>query len=405
LAAEFGTPLYVLDEDHLKGRARRFLAAAQAAWPGAVVSYASKANSSLAVLKAMHEAGLEIDVASPGELHAAIAAGVPASHCHLHGNFKTRADLEYAIAKGVGQIVVDSQEEIEILAEMGAKVPLLMRLAPGVDPKTHAKTSTGQADTKFGFNITNGAARHGLKTMLDAGLDWVGFHCHVGSQIMDGRPQSAAAGILAAFSRECAAEFGIWPRILNLGGGLGVRYKPSDQPVDVTTYHQAMADAVREAWGDGPAVQLSHEPGRWLVAESGVTLYSVGPVKTVPVQDGTRTYVAVDGGLSDNPRPGLYQAEYPVRAIPATGRTHEGSQTVRISGKHCETDQLFDGISVPANLAWGDLVEVACTGAYNASMASNYNRYPRPATVMLSGGNARVVVRRESLDDLVRSEI
>jgi diaminopimelate decarboxylase len=408
LAAAFGTPLYVLDEDHFRAQVRRYRAACEAAWPGGQVAFASKANSTLAVLAIAAQEGCLVDVASEGELRAALAAGVPAERCHLHGNNKTVQELAFAIEQGVSEIVVDNFGEIEVLtllAETNELPDLVLRLAPGVDPVTHHKISTGQADTKFGFNLADGSAEEATLRCLRAGLPLAGFHCHVGSQLLDPEAQVSGGELIAQHAAEMRRRHGFSARILNVGGGLGVRYLPEHSPTPVEDYCRTVAEAVRRSLeGTGLEPTLIQEPGRALVAESGVTLYSVGVVKTVPTKSGPKTYVCVDGGLSDNPRPALYDAPYQIeRVAPAAGSAERGTFTV--SGKHCETDLLFPAAPLPKDIRTGDLVQVLCTGAYNSSMASNYNRYPRPATALIRpDGTYELVQRRDTWAEMVARE-
>jgi len=405
LAAEFGTPLYVLDEAHFRARIREW----RAAFPGEI-TFASKANSTLAALRIAYSEGCGIDVASEGELRAAMAAGVPASACHLHGNNKKREEIQFALLSGIGLIVADAFEELELLAELGCRAPIALRLAPGVDPITNAKISTGQADTKFGFNIADGSAMRAVTRCGELGLNLIGFHCHVGSQLLDPEAQIAGGRAIATFAKDS----GIDVKYLNVGGGLGVRYGEGDSPLPIPEYCRAVAQAVREIIGDAPI--LAAEPGRSLIAESGVTLYRVGVVKETPV----RTFVSVDGGLADNPRPAMYGARYPIEVIageprgtwdyevdgPGAAFGTPRMKTVTISGRHCETDTLFPDVEVPADIAAGDLVQVLVTGAYNSSMASNYNRYPRPATVLIrSTGAPELVQSRETFDQMLAREI
>lgn len=421
LAEAFETPLYVVDEAHLRTRIRRFRDAARTAWPLSEIAFASKANSTLAILAIAAEEGCLIDVASEGELRAALLAGVPASRCHMHGNNKSPRELAFAFDQGVAEIVVDNFPEIERIAALAqdSDCPdLILRLAPGVDPRTHAKISTGQADTKFGFNIADGSAERALLRCLDLGLPVAGVHCHVGSQLLDPEAQISGGELIAGFASDAFRRHGWAPRIVNVGGGLGVRYTDADHPIGVEAYTAAVAEAVGKALeGTGLTPTLIHEPGRSLVAESGVTLYSVGVVKTVPTQSGLKTYVCVDGGLADNPRPVMYGAMYtvervaarPSAPIPPPAPRNEGGEgacgAFTISGRHCETDLLFPNVTLPADLAPGDLLQVLCTGAYSASMASNYNRYPRPATALIrTDGSFELVQRREEWDEMFARE-
>lgn len=424
LASTYGTPLYVVDEGHFRARIRRYRRAAEAAHPNFEISFASKANSTVALIAIAANEGCEIDVASEGELRAALKAGVPAEHCHLHGNNKTFEELSFALREGVGQVVVDHFTEIEMIAEMigTTRTKLVLRLAPGVDPITHVKISTGQADTKFGFNIGDGSAEAATERCLELGLPLIGFHCHVGSQLLDPEAQRSGGSLIAQFAAEMETRHGFSAGYLNVGGGLGVHYTSDDEPMPVEEYCHLIADAVlpmlRTA-GLDPV--LAQEPGRSLVAESGVTLYRAGVIKTVPSPSvGRRTYVSVDGGLSDNPRPALYGSKYTIERVaraedssrwssrrgPESVRTRDGHHVLAtICGRHCESDKLFEDVELPVDLAEGDLLQVLATGAYNASMASNYNRYPRPASVLLlaHGGHA-LIRRRETWDELMAQE-
>ncbi len=427
LAETFGTPLYVIGETHFRERIRAYRDSFKSAYANSEITFASKANSTLALIAIAHQEGCAIDVASEGELRAALRAGVPANRCHFHGNNKRPREIEGAIEAGVGQIVVDNFGEIEtishILNTSRDETELILRLAPGVDPKTHAKISTGQADTKFGFNINDGSAERALLRCLELDLPVVGVHCHVGSQLLDPEAQRAGGEFLAEFSVAMKAEHGFETKVLNIGGGLGVQYTGDDLPMPISDYNRLVVEAILKALeGSGLQPKLVQEPGRSLVAESGVTLYEVGVVKTVPIADGkTRTYVSVDGGLADNPRPALYGSQYSVERI-ATGSSRPAdwayaadgpgaliaqapSATFTISGRHCETDLLFPDVELPADLAAGDLLQVLCTGAYNASMASNYNRYPRPATTLVrSHGEPILIQRPESWDEMFARE-
>ncbi len=407
LASSYGTPLYVIDEAHFRTRIRRYRSAFEAAYPDSAVAFASKANSTLAVLATAHSEGCLIDVASEGELRAAIAAGVPCGHCHLHGSNKSLRELEFALDSGIGEIVVDSFREIEMLESLAGRIgrtELSIRLAPGVDPVTHDKISTGQADTKFGFNIADGSAEDALARCLRSALPLVGFHCHVGSQLLDPGAQRAGAGAIALFAKKMLRSHGFRAAQLNVGGGLGVRYVDQDRPMEVEEYSRLVVEAVLgELDGTDLRPRLLQEPGRSLVAESGVTLYTVGTIKDVPIGGGrTRTYVSVDGGLADNPRPALYGARYSI--VPA-GPSPGPETTVTVSGRHCETDLLFPDVGLPAVLAPGDLLQVLCTGAYSSSMASNYNRYPRPATAWIRTDGSLVLVQRaETFEEMLSRE-
>ena len=412
LATTYGTPLYVVDEGHFRLRIRDYVTAFRDAYSNSEVSFASKANSTLALIAIAYQEGCGIDVASEGELRVALAAGVPGQKCHLHGNNKQQSEIEFALDNGIGSIVADSFEELQLLNQLHAQrdtlgTKIVLRLAPGVDPHTHAKISTGQADTKFGFNIGDGSAERAVLFCLGHQLPLIGFHCHVGSQLLDPEAQRSGGELIAKFAVAIKEKYGFSADYLNVGGGLGVSYKEGDRPMGMSDYCRLVVQSVEAALeGSGISPILGQEPGRSLVAESGVSLYRVGVIKSVPKSpQQTRTYVGVDGGLSDNPRPALYGAEYTVeRVFPDS--TERATQTVTVSGKHCETDQLFDGIRMPIDLKVGDLLQVLCTGAYNASMASNYNRYPRPATVLIRGdGTYSLIQRRDSWDEMIAREI
>jgi len=288
-----------------------------------------------------------------------------------------------------------------------ATTKVVLRLAPGVDPVTHAKISTGQADTKFGFNIADGSAERAARRCLELGLNLYGFHCHVGSQLLDPEAQRSGGELIARFAVEMKEQLGFSASYLNVGGGLGVAYTAGDQPMGMPEYCRLVVQAIASTLeGSGIDPILGQEPGRSLVAESGVTLYRVGVIKTVPSKAlGHRTYVGVDGGLSDNPRPALYGSKYTVERVSSV-LADGPNRSYTVSGKHCETDKLFEEVPLPADLAVGDLLQVLCTGAYNSSMASNYNRYPRPATALLrEDGTHTLIQRRDSWDEMLAREI
>ncbi len=383
---------------------RAYKQAAEAAYPRAEVTYASKANSTLAILKMAHSEGLKLDVASEGELRAALAAGVPAADCHLHGNNKSAQELRFALEQGVSHVVADNLPELETIAMLpgGKATKIVLRLAPGVDPITHAKISTGQDDTKFGFNLADGSAERAVDRCLALGLNLIGFHCHVGSQLVDPEAQRAAGEAIGGFAL-AMLQRGVKTEYLNVGGGLGVRYTDADQPMPMDEYCRLVTQAVLDALGGAIEPIIAQEPGRALVAESGVTLYRVGVVKEVPSPTvGRRTYACVDGGLSDNPRPAMYGSRYTVEVPGSEG---SNAHTYTVSGKHCETDLLFPDVSLPDDLAPGSLLQVLCTGAYNSSMASNYNRFLRPASVLVrEDGSFVAIQRRETWEELLARE-
>ena len=415
LASEFGTPLYVLDEAHFRNRVQRYLDAIQTAYPSTAVSYASKANSTFAILSIAHSLGLSIDVASEGELRAALEAGIPAKDCHFHGNNKGREELTFALSQGVGQIIIDNFHELELLEGLkNEDSKFALRLAPGVDPKTHKKISTGSQDTKFGFSISDGAAEAAVLQALHIGLPLIGIHCHIGSQLKDPNAHKAAAEIMGGFARAMYQRHRFFSEVVNLGGGLGVRYEDKDEVPAIESLCRLQAKAFFTGYGkDDRMPTLAIEPGRALIAESGVTLYEVGGLKSIRVKGHDKTYVSVNGGLSDNPRPAMYESRYSVNLV----RNSEADpMLVTVSGKHCETDTLFEDVWLPEDLHSGDILQVLTTGAYNSAMANNYNRLLRPATVLLrESGEAFLAQTRENWkqlfareqlpDDLRRSEL
>jgi diaminopimelate decarboxylase len=411
LALRFGTPLYVVDELHFRKRIQNYVNAARSCSIRSEISFATKANSTLALIRIAYDEGCSIDVASEGELRAAIAAGVPASACHLHGSNKSEAEIRFAVETGIGHIVADHFGELDVLAQLGAggtdfAPKIVLRLAPGVDPMTHAKISTGQSDTKFGFNISDGSAEKATQLCLSMGLPLIGFHCHVGSQLLDPEAQRSGGELIAKFALEMFEKHRFKAVYLNVGGGLGVRYTSEDEPISIERYCRIIGDAVGDALTGSPLtdVLLGHEPGRSLVSESGVTLYRVGVIKSVPATPTLqRIYVSVDGGLSDNPRPAMYGSKYTVERVGTVDP--RATRKVTVSGKHCETDRLFEDASLPEDLRVGDLLQVLCTGAYNSSMASNYNRYPRPATALIrKNGSFELIQRRDRWDEMLARE-
>ena len=397
LAEEFGTPLFVYDEHHLRQRCR------DALWAfGSGVAYGSKAFLCMAMAKLADEEGLHVDVASAGEAYTALRAGVPAGRLVMHGNNKSTAELTYALERGIGRIVVDSTDELDRLGRLAgyghARPKVLLRVTPGVAAQTHEYLQTGKEDQKFGLSIAGGAAAEGvLKCRTDgSGVELVGIHCHIGSQIFDVESYAKAITILAPFF----APLGL-PELV-LGGGLGVAYV-ANEIESIPSFHDwaaAINRTVKEA-GISGLVRIGVEPGRSIVANAAVTLYRVGTIKTLPE---IRTYVAVDGGMSDNPRPVLYGSGYEA-FLPRSG-TADRTAPVRVAGKHCETgDVLISEAWVPDGIRVGDILATPVTGAYGYTMASNYNKVPRPAVVFVNDGTARVVVRRETYDDLLRLDV
>jgi diaminopimelate decarboxylase len=410
LAAEFGTPLYVMDEALIRRNCREYRAAFERRYPKNVICYAGKAFLTTAMCRIVEEEGLNLDVASLGELYTALHAGFPPRRINLHGNNKSREELELAVSRHVGHVVIDSLLEIQTLAtvtrEMGRSMDVLVRCTPGVDPHTHRLISTGQADTKFGLNIRDGSAMEGIRKVLpQPNLRFDGIHCHVGSQLLDTEAHEGAVDAMVALMQAVRRETGAVCNIINIGGGLGVRYLSSHNPPSLDAFADTITTRLKQALDAVglPYAALQQEPGRAIVGEAGTTLYTVGAIKTVPIKDepGHRTYVAVDGGMSDNPRPQLYDAVYEVIAANRADEPHD--QVVTIAGKHCETDVLIWDTQT-AKLEPGDILAVQTTGAYNFAMASNYNRFLRPAVVLVNDGQADLIVERETLADIVRRD-
>ena len=402
LAAEFGTPLYVMDEADIRGKMRAIKSAFQAQGVETEIIYASKAFSCLAIARIADEEGLMIDVASAGELFTALRADFPAERIIFHGNNKSQEELEMAVQAGIGRFVVDNERELEMLnaicGESGVTQKIALRLTPAVDPHTHRLIQTGRADTKFGFNIVGGMARRGVERALEMeNLELVGLSSHIGSQILEADFFKMGARLMCEFLSEIKTELGVTIEELDLGGGLGIRYLPEHTPPSFEEYAATLVGEVRRCCEelnlDIP--RLAVEPGRSLVGEAGTTLYKVGTIKHIP---DLRTYVAVDGGLSDNPRPALYQAEY--FCLNACRANETELETYAIAGKHCETDVLIEKTQI-APPSDGDILAVYSTGAYNQAMASNYNRFRRPAVVLVSDGQADIIVERETLQDLL----
>ncbi len=404
LAEEHGTPLVIYDEGALRAMSRAYRAAFAALAPEVDVIYASKAYFGQAMLRLACEEGLCVDVASGGELFAALRAGFPPERIYMHGNNKDAREIGEALEARVGTIIVDNLDEIALLdgeaAARGARQRVLVRVTPGVKPSTHSYISTGQLDSKFGFSIEGGPAREAVEAVRAArALDLAGLHCHIGSQLFDLSGYSAAAAIVADFAAACGGDD---LAVMDMGGGLGIAYTREDRPAAVEDYAEAVVEAVRAEWGRVglPMPRILVEPGRSIVGRAGVTLYRVGGVKAIP---GVRTYASVDGGMSDLMRPMLYGAVY--EPLLANRAEAEPTDTVRLVGKHCESGDVLVGEASLPPLGPGDLVCLPATGAYGVSMASNYNGVTRPAVVFVDAGTARVVTRRETYADLVARDV
>lgn len=392
LVESFGTPLYVVDENGFRERLRILRNAAEVAAPGATVSYAAKANWARRLLAIAHEEGCTIDASSLGELEAALRAGVPASRLHLHGTGKTREDLTHAIRAGVSQIIVDSPHEARILGEMGGygSTEFLLRLRPAISAKTHAKISTAHETSKFGVDIASGEALSVTRELLANGVPLVGFHVHIGSMLTNTADQVLGADALVDFANTVWHELGFAARVLNFGGGFAARYLGQTEELDVFAHLESVFGRAR-ARLQFEGVQFAIEPGRYAIAEAGVTLYRVTDRKGM--------MITVDGGLSDNPSPGFYEREFYV-----LGSANGALAEYEVFGNHCETDLLFPRAELPTGMQPGDLVQVVSTGAYNASMASNYNAFCRPAMVLLTP-QPKLIQRRETWDDVLGRDL
>lgn len=403
LAEEFGTPLYVYDEDDLRARCREYRAGF-----GDGVAYASKAFLCTAMAKLVAEEGLDLDVATGGELHVALRAGFPPARIVFHGNNKSAVELRAAVEAGVGRIVVDSFDEILRLERLaGDGLPasrVLVRVTPGVEAHTHEFIETGTVDSKFGFGLQNGDAPEAVRRVLESGLAFAGLHCHIGSQVFRLDSFATAVDRMVGLVREVESWPGATVDELNMGGGLGVRYVSTDEGASIAQYAAVLQELVEKAFA-AHAVRsrpkLTVEPGRSIAAPAGLTLYTVGTIKEIP---DVRTYVAVDGGMSDNLRPVTYGARYEAFLPGRAGADRPRVATV--AGKHCEQgDVLVRDAHLPADVTVGDILATPVTGAYAQSMASNYNKILRPAVVFVSNGSARLVVRRENPEDLVRLDV
>jgi diaminopimelate decarboxylase len=405
LAGRFGTPLYVFDEATMRARLQGYREAVQR-WPaGGDILYSAKAYLGRAMVGLLREEDCGIDVVSGGELSIALAAGMPAARIGFAGNNKDAAEVEAALSAGIGHLVVDSEHELDLLAASPARAPAgaLLRISPGIRPDTHDFISTGQLDSKFGFGVDSGQAMAALRRATEvAAIDLRGVHMHIGSQIFDLRCYPAAIAIAAAFLAAARDELGFVARELSVGGGLGIAYTDDDDPPTPREFMSVVTQSVGGAFSERglPLPALLVEPGRSVAGPAGVALYTVGGRKEIP---GLRTYVAVDGGMGDNIRPKLYGARYqPMLAGDAGARPLE---TVTIAGRYCEsTDILAHDVELPRLVA-GDVIAVPASGAYSLAMASNYNVNPRPAVVFVSDAKARLVRRRETLDDLLRCEV
>lgn len=407
LVREFGSPLYVMDEEFIRNNCRNYYESFTGTYPNSQVIYASKAFLTTAMCHLIESEGLGLDVVSSGELFTALKAGFPVEKIYFHGNNKTFEELKLALESKVGRIVADNLFELDninkIAAALRIKANILLRITPGIEAHTHEYIQTGQIDSKFGLVMSNGQAMEGIKRALELeNINLKGLHCHIGSQIFELESYQHAAEVMMEFLHKVSQETGQQMEELNLGGGFGIYYASGDKPGSVKTYATIVMETIKRLAGEYsfPVPKVIVEPGRSIVGEAGTTLYTIGPVKDIP---GVRKYVAVDGGMTDNPRPALYQARY--EAVLANKLDAPKEEEVSIAGKCCESgDMLIWDLHVPA-VQPGDILAVFCTGAYNYAMSSNYNRIPRPAVVLVRDGHADLIVRRESMDDLLRNDV
>ena len=399
LAREFGTPAYVYAEDDIRSRVQDYLNAFSSRTDNFEVVYASKAAPIGAIFRLVADMGLSVDVASAGELHAALRAGVDPGRVYLHGNNKTDADLRLAAEAPVGCIVCDSFDEIERLDGMlDRPQQVMIRVTPGIKANTHSFIQTGQLDSKFGFGLSEGLAARGIDAIRQSrNLRLAGLHAHIGSQIFELEPYVKTIEALGRFADEAGLS-GDELRLLNVGGGLGIAYESGDEPPSIERYVDVKVRGVERVFDPAPRILV--EPGRSLVGNAGITLYEVGTVKEIP---GVRTYVAVDGGMSDNLRPMLYDARYD--ALIASRASDAPDTRVTVAGMHCESSDIIVRDVEMAAPRVGDVLATPATGAYGHAMANNYNGMPRPPVVFAKDGQARIVVRRETLDDLVARDV
>lgn len=408
LAKKYGTPLYLMDEDKIRQRVREYKKAMSDFMPqGSVPEFASKAFSCRQIYRIMAEEGIDIDIVSVGELYTAVTAGFPMERAFFHGNNKTDSDIEFAIENGVGYFVVDNEDELYAVdrcaSKRGVVQKILLRVTPGIDPHTHKKISTGSVESKFGIAIGTGQAEETVLKALDLeNIELFGYHCHIGSQIFDAEPFHTASEIMLKFIADIKDKYGYSPDMLNLGGGLGVRYVESEPEIDYYGELRKIAETIKKQCAqlqlDMPKILT--EPGRSLVGDAGITLYTVGGVKEIK---GYKNYVSVDGGMTDNPRYTLYESPYTV--ILASRPEDKKDFTATVAGRCCESGDLIQEDVAMPRPERGEILAVLTTGAYNYSMASNYNRIPRPPVVMLNSERDYIAVKRETLEDICRLDV
>lgn len=407
-AEKFGTPLYLMDEERIRRNMRRYKNSIDKFYDGkGLCLYASKAFSAVYIYKVAAQEGLGVDVVSGGELYTALKAGFDASKIVFHGNNKSYEELEMAIESGVGRIIVDSREELSMIDELSRDrdivTKIMVRIKPGIDAHTHEFISTGQIDSKFGFSLENGEAFDFISDALSyKNIEITGIHCHLGSQMFLYEPFRLGGEVMMNFYAELKEKLGLQLGELNLGGGFGIKYTEGDTPVDYEGYIESVSGVIRDICAkrgiEMPFIYM--EPGRSIVGDAGITLYTVGSVKDIK---DVRKYVSIDGGMGDNPRYILYGAEHD--GILANRPEAKATEKVTVCGKCCESgDIIMENVMMP-EMHRGDILAVMSTGAYNYTMASNYNRLPRPAVVMAQGGELKLIVRRESYEDIIRNDI
>ncbi|MEB2266138.1 MULTISPECIES: diaminopimelate decarboxylase [Priestia] len=407
LKKQYGTPLYIYDQELIETKCKAFHSAFRRSGFSYQIAYAGKAFLCMEMASLLTKLDMSLDVVSGGELFTALEAGYPAERIHFHGNNKTIEEMEMALDANIGCFVVDNFTELEVLhalaAERKQKASILLRVTPGIEAHTHEYIMTGQEDSKFGFGLSNDQAMKAVSSALEKPYyDLLGIHCHIGSQIFEVDGFSRAIDILTDFLVSIRDKMEFEVKVLNVGGGFGIRYTESDSPLPVEYYVDALTEKLSRTLTEQnytlPEVWI--EPGRSIVGEAGTTLYTIGSTKEIP---GVRKYVGIDGGMTDNIRPALYDAKH--EAVLANRVTDKKDETVSIAGKCCESgDMLIWDIDLP-RVNQGDLLAVSSTGAYNYSMASNYNRIPRPAVVFVKNGEARLAVERETYEDLVRKDV
>lgn len=408
LAKKYGTPLYVMDEQLIRKSCRSFKSSIDKFYGGnGLVCYASKAFCCKEMCRIMKEEGIGLDVVSIGELYTAVKSGFDCDKICFHGNNKTNEELEFAVENNIGHIIVDNISELERLSAIakakGVTAKIMFRIKPGIDAHTHNFVKTGQIDSKFGFALETGEAFDAVKKAVESeNIILRGLHCHIGSQIFDIEPFESASEVMLKFIAKIKNELGFEIKELNLGGGFGIKYLESHDPVPYETYMERVSETVhkccKELEINLPFILI--EPGRSIAGPAGITLYTVGARKEIP---NIRTYVSIDGGMCDNPRYILYQSEY--EAIVANKASQQRDEKVTIAGKCCESGDLI-GENMPLQHAEsGDIIAVCATGAYNYSMSSNYNRIPKPPVVFINNGESRIVIKKETLDDIIRNDI